>query len=274
MKKYLYHYTSIDSLLLILKNKTLAFNSLQNVDDLEEADSKDIKQIGKICYVSCWTYNEEESIPMWKMYSSDMSGVRIGLKEFPFKRYKYTEGEYFFSEECESFINYERIYQENKVCITADSPLLVKVMYTDDENKLYPEIKNIINEIERDENGNIINVSEINKYSFKDLGKYKRKNWAFQEEIRYIINMGPYSMQELKSCKSYSEQQELIMRLENIKIEAPYKRYYLELSDEALEKIEILLGPKMKPEQEEMVNLIVEKYCPNAKIIKSKLKIR
>ena len=42
---YLYHYTSIENLLLILKNKTIAFNSLQNVDDLEERDSEDIKQV-------------------------------------------------------------------------------------------------------------------------------------------------------------------------------------------------------------------------------------
>ena len=45
MEEYLYHYTSIETLLLILKNKTLAFNSLINVDDLEECESKDIKKI-------------------------------------------------------------------------------------------------------------------------------------------------------------------------------------------------------------------------------------
>ncbi len=30
---YLYHYTSIENLALILKNKTIRFNSLINVDD-------------------------------------------------------------------------------------------------------------------------------------------------------------------------------------------------------------------------------------------------
>ena len=85
MENYLYHYTSIDTLLLILKNKTLAFNSLQNVDDLEEANSEDIEQIGKICYVSCWTNDASESIPMWNMYTPNMQGVRIKLKEYPFR---------------------------------------------------------------------------------------------------------------------------------------------------------------------------------------------
>lgn len=31
--EFLYHYTSIDSLALILKNRTIRFNSLINVDD-------------------------------------------------------------------------------------------------------------------------------------------------------------------------------------------------------------------------------------------------
>lgn len=34
---YLYHYTSIETLALILKNNTLCFNNLLNVDDSEEA---------------------------------------------------------------------------------------------------------------------------------------------------------------------------------------------------------------------------------------------
>lgn len=40
--RYLYHYTSLETLALILKNKTLCFNSLLNVDDVEEAQSKDM----------------------------------------------------------------------------------------------------------------------------------------------------------------------------------------------------------------------------------------
>ena len=39
---YLYHYTSLDTLALILKNRTLCFNNLRNVDDMEEADRKSV----------------------------------------------------------------------------------------------------------------------------------------------------------------------------------------------------------------------------------------
>lgn len=39
--EYLYHYTSIDNLALILKNKTIRFNSLINVDDPDEIKTID-----------------------------------------------------------------------------------------------------------------------------------------------------------------------------------------------------------------------------------------
>lgn len=271
MEKYLYHYTSIDTLLLILKNKTLAFNSLQNVDDLEEADSEDIEQIGKICYVSCWTNDDSESIPMWNMYTPNMQGVRIKLKEYPFKKYFYKKGEYFFNTDCESHINYKDLYSDDKACISPDSPLLRNVIYTEEKSKLYPRIKSVIKKAEKLDNGKI-NINEKIKYSFEELGKYKRSNWSFQNEVRYIINMAPYSMKELMSCKSEAEQRKLISRLEDTKIKAPYKRFFLQLSDEAIKNIEVLLGPKITEEQEEIVKLIIDKYCPSAKILNSNLK--
>lgn len=45
-KRY-YHYTNIDTLALILKYKTIRFNSLENVDDLEEVKSSDLGDVGK-----------------------------------------------------------------------------------------------------------------------------------------------------------------------------------------------------------------------------------
>ena len=44
--KYLYHYTSLDTLALILKNKTICFNNLLYVYDIEESSSKDMGDFG------------------------------------------------------------------------------------------------------------------------------------------------------------------------------------------------------------------------------------
>ena len=61
---YLFHYTSVDILALILKNRTIRFNSLDRMDDLQEQETADIKNVGQFCYISFWTDDEEESIPM------------------------------------------------------------------------------------------------------------------------------------------------------------------------------------------------------------------
>ncbi|MFR2171477.1 MAG: hypothetical protein ACLS54_12690 [Anaerostipes hadrus] len=45
---YLYHYTNIETLALILKNKTVRFNSLDKMDDLQEQQTADVKNIGTI----------------------------------------------------------------------------------------------------------------------------------------------------------------------------------------------------------------------------------
>lgn len=86
--KYLYHYTNIETLALILKNRTIRFNSLDKMDDLQEQQTADINNIGQFCYISSWTDDSAESIPMWNMYASLNQGVRIKLRKNPFKTYK------------------------------------------------------------------------------------------------------------------------------------------------------------------------------------------
>ena len=88
--EYLYHYTSIETLAIILKNHTIRFNSLDKMDDLQEQQTADIKNIGQFCYISSWTDDATESIPMWNMYASLNLGVRIKLRKDPFKIYDNT----------------------------------------------------------------------------------------------------------------------------------------------------------------------------------------
>lgn len=85
IKDILYHYTSIDSLVQIIEKKQLMFSSLLKCDDLDEPESADLGLIGRYVYVSCWTDESEESIPMWSQYSGNMHGVRIGMRKFPFR---------------------------------------------------------------------------------------------------------------------------------------------------------------------------------------------
>lgn len=83
---YLYHYTNLSSLALILKNKTIRFNSLINMDDAEEVRTRNSEYLGKYCFVSSWTNQSDESIPFWGLYTHQMSGVRIRMRAYPFEK--------------------------------------------------------------------------------------------------------------------------------------------------------------------------------------------
>lgn len=76
----IYHYTSIETLALILQNKTIRFTRLDHVDDPEEYSfTKNGYDPSKYVYVSCWTKSNIENIPQWIMYGNNKQGIRIGL---------------------------------------------------------------------------------------------------------------------------------------------------------------------------------------------------
>src|ERR1700720_300368 len=71
----LYQYTSIDSLDKIVQSKTLRFSRLDKVNDPEEAVASDLAFASSSIFVSCWSSEKKESIPMWSMYGSSFGGV-------------------------------------------------------------------------------------------------------------------------------------------------------------------------------------------------------
>ncbi len=82
---FLYHYTSLDSLRLIVTNRTIRFTRSDRLNDLNEGsiriktmdDNLDFRTATS--FYSSWTSQEEESVAMWYMYSK-MQGVRIKLR--------------------------------------------------------------------------------------------------------------------------------------------------------------------------------------------------
>lgn len=77
----IHHYTSIETLKLILQNRTIRFNRSDQVDDPDEIELT-INGIAfaKYLLISCWTLEKNESIPQWGLYSGKSKGVRITLE--------------------------------------------------------------------------------------------------------------------------------------------------------------------------------------------------
>lgn len=182
MMEYLYHYTNVSSLALILKSKNIRFNSLLYMDDKEEVFTNEEGYLGKYCFVSSWTDLEEESIPFWGIYTENMSGVRIKLQKNPF-----IKNVIHYSRHEEPEINTQIpkfLFDElDKYNVYVPMDFLRKVEYTNNENLIMPRTINYVTNYP-DGTSRLIG-------NFMDVGKYKRKCWEFQSEWRYSIVVFP-----------------------------------------------------------------------------------
>ena len=242
-KEILYHYTSIESLVQILENKSIKFNNLTACDDLDEAESEDLGRIGKYVFVSCWTREEKESIPMWSQYSGNMSGVRIGMKKYPFKLRR-IENKY--GPPFDSYLNYEKYYNENKMSFALNQPTFVNVEYVEEDSKIKPSI--IIDGTIEDLKKFIRGETSRCELSFESIGKYKRTCWDFQQECRYKIfgmPMGIKDMDDPNGKVALEKQKEYVRRILDDSYVPGYQALYIDLDETAIKDMEFVFGPRM-----------------------------
>lgn len=266
--EYLYHYTNLETLALILKNRTIRFNSLDKMDDLQEKETADIKNIGQFCYISSWTEDATESIPMWNMYASLNSGIRIKLCKNPFKQYENTETnlspvvhasitDNSGGKPLLSVIPLAEMFAKGFVAPQAMArDLLRKVEYTDDKDKLYPKLLS--------ENGNNFTIA------MGELGQYKNLHWSFQSEWRYILNILPINLNQpvAASMKDF----QLVANKVRMGIEKqPFPHYDMVIADDAFADMEITLSPRISAGNRIIVQSLVEKYNPAAVLCDSSL---
>ena len=256
----IYHYTSIATLALILKYKTIRFNNLMNVDDMEEASVEDFSEFGRFCFASCWTKDNFESIALWNLYTPNMGGVRIRLPQDLFSFY-YNNGSCsncFYSSDgyigktCKELEYLERNYGYSS------SFEFIDVNYTDDEKKINT---NLIN---RDGNGISFIPTEV--------GKYKKKQWEFQKESRFLLKVFPYTDDDifmsprLHTSHKFKEPIATITDL--------FAHIDLNIKPSAFNEMEILYSPKMIEADKIIIEALVNSHNPGIKIVNSNLRIR
>ena len=125
----IYHYTSVDTLEKILQTKTIRFNRLDCVDDVMEYT---VSEFAKYMFISCWTESKEENIPLWKMYTTDITkGVRISLPQDMFKTYSPTpSGRYVKNQISASLIHADEILRSDYMVVPVD-------LSRDKENEIF-----------------------------------------------------------------------------------------------------------------------------------------
>lgn len=235
---FVYHYTDIHSLALILKSKAIRFSALSTVDDLNEAYTTDFGSLSDYIFVSCWTLYAKENIALWNMYSKDMSGIRISLPVEMFQMTRYEASD---------------VYRKDGNGFFTMGSLYYSVIY--DDNAV---------------GGYALGIPEIKDgYRPNLLGKYKEIVWSFEQEFRY--RLFGYRCEQLDGPNFNG-----LMRAVNSRMKPSVKFVDIPLKENMVTNMRILLGPKCVPGTEEIVAALVNTYIggnPKDVITKSKLRI-
>lgn len=266
MDELLYHYTSMDRFAQILKNRTIRLSPLDKMDDLQENITKDIKNIGRFFFASCWTAEEEESIPMWNMYTDIKAGVRIGLPKNPFVWHgttvedltaAYGQPPSSPSQNANTFLNLASLIKMGVFSPQAwGGDILKQIIYTSDLGKLEPNLATIA------DSKLAINTAPI--------GVYKNTHWEFQKEWRYLMMFLPIDLKTpVPMMQAHFDI--IINRLYRGELEPPFDHFDLDLSSEAMEKMTITPSPKMTAGNRIILDALVERYNPSCQIRESSL---
>jgi hypothetical protein len=176
----IYHYTSIETLALILKTKRIRFSRLDTVDDPEEYQYADeAMQPAQFTFVSCWTRNAIENIPQWKLYANNQHGVRIGLDEEMFPLFRDCPNPLFEQNEHWYLPDYNELNKKGYqvLPLVAHENPLYDIVYANDLSHVTDLI------YKEDQEGKKVNM--------RMLGRYKSTCWSFQKECRFIFSFKP-----------------------------------------------------------------------------------
>lgn len=264
----IHHYTNLETLAMILSTRKLKFNRLDRVDDLEEGGiQSDGVRLGQYVFVSCWTENAEESIPLWKMYAGGKNGIRISVDFDMFQEYLITDLDLPNGMKSHgaliSKISKEEFENPNYFIIpvfnNAGDMFYRKIEYVDD---VVGATNSIVQRTMTDETHANVDIA------FAKVGKYKHKRWAFQEETRFAITILPANPFMMTNPDDVSTV--VINSLYN-HLQLPFTSYFMSMKQSALNKMTITLNPSATEAQYILAEALCAKYAPGATVKKSTL---
>ncbi len=106
--------------------------------------------------------------------------------------------------------------------------------------------------------------------NFNGIGRYKRTIWSFEQEWRFHLEIFPKPDTKQKDEKfSIDQLTELIDNRHSLKQELTH--FDLQIDQGCFNKMQITLGPKIEPGDKEIVESLIERYNPKARIHSSNL---
>lgn len=248
----IYHYTTLETLELILQSKKIRFNRLDRVDDGDESGLFNGHfDLSTYYFISCWTKNPEENLGLWNCYTRNSPGVRIGLPDMPFAKSSLTiknnRGIRVTTAPgtvVEAFVTIDEMYGRDRFIMSnliIDNHLEKEIIYLNDE-----DLKS--------------KYEQFTRYSFEDFQtkgmtmimdgietcRYKNKRWAFQEEFRFVLNILPQSSSFLDANAHLSPSSNYIKGVidcVNRRVKNSILFYDLPITTQSIEYMEVLISP-------------------------------
>ncbi|MDE5585617.1 MAG: hypothetical protein K2I92_04640 [Muribaculaceae bacterium] len=216
-------------------------------------------------YVSCWTENSEESIPLWHMYSKGGVGVRIAIDkdcivwdEQIFKGQMLIPGQEVYPPERKGHGMISISYHPFAIY----DPLSTK--------ECYYEINYVDNsdyDLPVSIGANRVVVEKtLTEGDFKDyVGLYKDNKWEFQKETRFRIFMIP---------KNPDDDEKLVDVFFNTvrdRIYNPFPYIDFPLKEESLKGLEVMVGPNATESHFLILEALRDRFLPSLSIEASEL---
>lgn len=263
---YLYHYTSLETLLLILEENTIRFSRLDLMNDPVEGHNDIWPECRENVFSSSWTAEARDELPMWKLYS-DLKGVRIRM---PIDLFNFSdkleaskrEGLFLIKSKLSKpaiieRYNFDKINNVGPMKFKDSESVYGPTAVTYHENKEAISEGMVVPE-DYGEDRYQINLTLI--------GGRKLDYWSFEKEYRYRIIYGDalriYG--NLGYLKQFSEGNGIIQRHLDV-----------EFKQESLEGVEIILGPHSNSsDRNKIVEILRSKNITSFSVLKSKLEIK
>jgi hypothetical protein len=270
----IYHYTSIDSLALILQSRKIRFARLDTVDDVTEAQTHAGVNFGKYFFVSCWTKEETENIAQWKMYGGDMGGIRIELPTNPFRKIKLESIRGFTVDSSRQYISplstkelFGKSYSVTPMMPYGDDYFSGEVEYVNDVEARWAAA------VSRrpDYSGRRSSDLEINKMF--SLVRLKNDVWNFQSEYRFFLHAMPMTPPFEPDGTNIPTVEQLLSTSAAMQQNIDPGVTYIDvpISDEAVSQLVIRTGPLCTPAGHICIDALVEKLAPGAVVEASHL---
>ena len=270
----IYHYTTAEILKLILASRKIRFNRTDRVDDTTEARRHPVIQFGKYFYVSCWTRDPDESIPLWRMYGGGMHGVRISLPDYPFQS-KRLQVPAAWRLEAEGALFAPLTLQE----MFGPDYLIVPMFFRPE--MFGGDVEYCDDTVVAVRYARAIAFSspqppkiELTIQSPFDLVRLKTTKWAFQREYRFSL----FAVPSIRVPPEGPGAPAFVERLPNHSInallrgEGPAAEFIdVDMSDEAFDQMNITFGPLCSDATRESVRVSVDKYASKAVLGESAL---